>query len=302
MKKRGVVIANACDFQTIDGHTTVRCPFLDPDLIRTSVLYWDRMDIPDGDVIKVSLNSEFDVLIQEKILTRQAVKTATPLGFVMLDQLGQGNAKFSQDIIDNGNNSKLARAINQGPLKAFHALASEDNEVIWSYFSNNISNEKENDANVPYRALLFEIHQALPIPDCDTPIDQILEFKAKRANELLALRCEIDAVYQEISNATDMSHAKSMAFNKLELALSDLSKAANENLGCKLARSLKFEINPIGMASAAVALAAGSITTGALVAFGSCFKLDTSETVFNSSLPERLTPYKYVLDVQKELN
>ncbi|MBE2190736.1 MAG: hypothetical protein IAE63_01000 [Alphaproteobacteria bacterium] len=301
MDKRGVVIAGLCDARIVEEQATVRCPPLDLDLIRMSLLYWDRIDIPDSDVATVRLPQELDVLMQENILSRKLVSSRPASGFKHLVRLGSGSSLIAaKNITVGGQKIDLLTLINEAPIKAFEELVQEQ-DILWSYFQNSPTVIVPENTKVPGRSLLFEIYEALPVPTSDTPIDKILEFKANRTDELSALRSEIDSIYQQISNATDIEHAKSMAFNKLESALSDLSKVANENLGSKLARSLKFEINPIGMAAATTALAAGSVTVGALVAFGSCFKLDCSETVFKTDLPQRLTPYKYVFDARAEL-
>lgn len=294
MKKRGVVIADTCNVKLFDQKITVECPPLDSALIKAAALYWDRIDIPDGRTFKYELPKEFNILSEEKILSRTISNSMTPGGFArFVSFASERNVSFhfSKDIHENGNNSAFFSAINESPIWVFEKLV-KDKDVLWSYFQEGavpvISNTQS-------RSLLFEIHQALPVPSSNTSIDDILEFKTKRSDELIALRHEIDVLYQKISQAEDIEHAKTMGFDSLNSTLKNLYKVTEESLVCKVRRSLAFEINIIGMASAMAALTT-SVPISVGIGFLSCFKLD-----FGSILEERNSPYKYLLDARKNL-
>ena len=299
MSKRGVIIAGLCDASIESGRPTIRAPFLDPILIRTSLLYWDRIDIPDNDLIAVGLPTELDILTQERILSRKLVPILHGSNFNHLLRIGGNGSLSAKGFVINGQEVDMVDLLNQVPVKAFNELMREQ-DTLWSYVQNSPTVASPSSSG---RSLLFEIHNALPVPDSDVPIEKILDFKLKRQSDLLALRQEIDESYQMINNATDIDHAKSMAFTRLSAILSDLEKIAKETLASKLKRSLRYEINPVRMfTAAAIPSALGSLPLGAFCAFGSCFSLNVSEMFSSSNLPYRLTPYKYILDAQNDLS
>lgn len=297
--KRGAVIAGLYNAHITGQKATVRPIPLDPNLMRASLLYWDRIDIPDSDVATIRIPKEFDTLQKEGIVSRKLVKSGLGHLFSLGGNLNitlSGNTLNGQPLESN-----LINSINQAPLRAFQELV-EDTDVLWSYFQNSSTVSVPSGTGSSGRSLLFEIYNALPVPDPDTPIDNILSFKDNRKSELLSLRYEIDSAYQKISNATDIEYAKSMELSKLKSALLDLEKVANETFLHKLRNSLKFEINLVGIATPIAALALDApIVIGAAIGIGSCFKLDCSNVILGPRLPDRLTPYQYLLDVQTKL-
>lgn len=299
-RKRGVVIAGLCDAREEGERTTVRAPFLDPDLMRTALLYWDRIEIPDSPFASIMLPQEFDVLSQEKILTRKLVPS---IGFRVgsLMPVGNGLVSFNGKIM-KASPINILDVINESPVLAFAEVTKEEPETLWSYFRNNPTADMPDRIGTPGRGLLFEISEALPVPAPEVPIEKILEFKMKRGSELLALRAEMDAIYQGIMSAQDIDHAKAMKFDQIALALSDLKKVSQESFVSKFAKKIQMEINFVGMASSVAALALNApLYIAAPIALASCFKLSPTDFVSKNDIPSRLVPYKYILDMGKSL-
>ncbi|MEX5486294.1 DUF6236 family protein [Proteus mirabilis] len=75
----------------------------------------------------------------------------------------------------------------------------------------------------------LELYDMLPVPSADTPLDDILTFKDKRKDELIAFRCYLDEINEAIISAKDVPRAKNMQLAKLELALKDIDKTIRES-------------------------------------------------------------------------
>lgn len=89
----------------------------------------------------------------------------------------------------------------------------------------------------------LELYDMLPVPSADTPLDDILTFKDKRKDELIAFRCYLDEINEAIISAKDVPRAKNMQLAKLELALKDIDKTIRESGIKRLTTNLKHVIN-----------------------------------------------------------
>lgn len=294
MKKRGVVLAGVCEAEKNgQSESDVRSIPVDASLIRASLLYWDKIDIPDSSVISVQIPSQFNILKTEGILSRTIISQ----GFPPCVFLGDGaSMKVSKSLIINGREFDITKEMNNAPLKAFQELAKQK-DTLWSYVRNSQTVATLDNDGIQGRRLLFEIHEALPLPAEDVSLEEILEFKNKRGAELQNLRVELDAIYHEISNATDMDHAKVVSLSRLEKSIAELTQVSKETLRSKMAKSFKFDVNPVSMAGAVATLAIGQpLPLAASIAFFSCLSFSTD--AFTRSASERGTPYQYLIDVK----
>ena len=140
------------------------------------------------------------------------------------------------------------------------------------------------------------------------PIQEILEFKLKRRDELIAFRTAMDQLYLDIINANDIPRAKNSALNKVDLVLADLNSVANESWAKKLLTSLKVEINvPNLITNAAIgsglALSIGfSPTAGAAIgAATAAIKFDLGLTTGVKNIPNELKDFAYLYRIETEL-
>jgi hypothetical protein len=78
------------------------------------------------------------------------------------------------------------------------------------------------------RGVMVELTNAVPVPNRDIPLAEILEFKAKRHSELLRLRSEIDDLYQRVGQSEDQAHAISSGIDSLSSSINDTIKVIRE--------------------------------------------------------------------------
>jgi uncharacterized protein DUF6236 len=91
--------------------------------------------------------------------------------------------------------------------------------------------------------LEIELLNAVPVPPSAARFTEILEFKAKRADQLAAFRLYLDELYQDILLARDVERARVTAHERLAKALRELHKVMNESLGKRILSSLKIQLS-----------------------------------------------------------
>lgn len=140
---------------------------------------------------------------------------------------------------------------------------------IWSIgcpSSESQGNADTSQSNV--RRIEFDLYNALPTPGPDVPIHEVIDFRNRRIDELVALREAIDELSRELASSADFPRHKTAIIRRLDQALQDVTKTAGESWA-----SLRFLSywSPIDLGAAYLALAslqqdrveiAASITLG----------------------------------------
>ena len=112
-------------------------------------------------------------------------------------------------------------------MKAVSQLQARGSTWTISQSSNKLDLPFGNTPN----AKLFEanLYAGLPVPDEDTPLDEILEFKEKRRSSLLQFRHAIDDLYLKMLSSPDQKRELRKASEKIELAVIGLTRCLNES-------------------------------------------------------------------------
>jgi len=174
---------------------------ISPQELRFALLFWDRIDFPENNFINIGASPEFEFLVQEGIAQRTRID---PIIFGTVSG---------------------ARVFRDCHVAAFKKL-NERNPGCWatsSEFGAIVFNDKELEAG---RGLLVTLHDCLPVPDQDVPLQDVLDFKAKRRSELLALRDALDEAYLKIAASPDRDFALSSEIARLQRACTDYLKSA----------------------------------------------------------------------------
>lgn len=267
---RGLVISVPMKFE---GPAVRISGALDPQELRSNLLFWDILEWPDPGFIQYGITPDAQFLIDSKIIQRTPV--TVPGG-----QL--------QDI--------LLAAYRNG----FRNVDQKE-PGTWSIggIENAISIDTADLENG--RGILVRLYQAIPVPDREVPLQDILEFRERRRAELIALRCHLEDIYQKVINAGDGDLGLSTEVQKLELAIADQIKASKET-GFKFRPvSLNASLNLIkGVAVATGAIAIGLPTVGALMAgAGAAISIGPS-TGLSWGKPTG-TPFRYISAFHKEV-
>lgn len=275
--KRGIVISPPFEVLPEGG---IRCgggPSQED--IRKYLLYWDEIDYPDNNFVSIGADPDIQFLISSGVATRTRVQ--------FQGSMLSGNGEFFL-------------------MAQQAAFEKHDNETpgLWSlaqlshtpYFAN----------STPTIAIEYQLWNTLPVPTADVPLNEILEFKEKRKDELLALRIYLDEMYQSVSSATDIPRATNLEISKLGLALGEIDRTLDESGISKALASLRgyisgefTNITGTGLGAAGIApfiemspLIAGAI--GAGIAFA-------VKPAFSPKARAGTHPLTYVSSIKKGL-
>jgi hypothetical protein len=216
------VMANRFD-RPEGANYTERRHLVDP-AIRRSILYFDHIEFPKTPQSRpIDPGSEWGVLVDQGYLQRTDVfvPKAGPVG--------------SGDMIGGA-----------------HRYVFEQLEArqpgVWAYAPLLLRPDwgaqlfPEQAALVERRGIGFELYKALPVPAPDVPYADILDFKARYPDELLAMRAYLDALYAEIVRSGDLPMAKIVALQRLDKAINDVMAAMHGSRLRAMFRSLNVDV------------------------------------------------------------
>lgn len=246
--------------------------------IRKYLLYWDEIDYPDNSVVSVDAGTDMQFLIDSGFASRTYVHFQA---FVSSDNFEEFLLKAQQEAFDKRNQHEPGA----------WSLAQPTDEPCFANAQSSL-------------AIEFELWNALPVPSQDVPLDKILQFKAKRSDELLALRAFLDEMYQTIVSSADIPRAKNTQLMKLELSLKNVDRVLGEHGISKMMTSLRGYIagdygNILGASSAASCvgplIGLDPFTAGVLGA-GIAFAI---KPILSPRAPQGTHPLVYVSSIRK---
>jgi Family of unknown function (DUF6236) len=262
--KRGIVVSQPTRFLA-NGHVSFGGD-LDRQELRTYLLFWDSLDYPDNNVINVEASPDVEFLRKAGVLQRTRVT------------------------FEVGDTSSLWRA----RLATFRML-DEREPGQWSLASGPRSISFEATDLEQDRGVLVKLVRAVPVPDRDVPLNDILEFRTKRRDELLALRHHLEDVYQKIIAAGDGALALNTEIERLRSAIADHLKAGKEwPLTFRLA-DLRGDLNVVpGVLAALRAFEAGFGPLGILAAGVGAAILEVKAGPSLRRRAPSATPFEYI--------
>jgi Family of unknown function (DUF6236) len=170
--QRGLVVSSPMEIQ--GSNLFVRSPQLDPQELRLSLLFWDRLAWPFSRSVYLPAGPDEQFLETEGVLVRPE--------FTFEGGAAQGIAMTQIAAFKQFDQNE----------PGMWALAQGENSLLL----------KNGDLEVDKGAFI-ELYRAVPVPDRNVPLNDILEFKQKRRDELLLLRNEIDNIFFELNSANN---------------------------------------------------------------------------------------------------
>lgn len=149
----------------------------------------------------------------------------------------------------------------------------------------------------------IRLHNALPLPDREVPLDDVLGFKARRRSELLALRHYIDEISLDVAANPDTPLAERLALNKFNVALADWSQAMREPNWKKIIANFSLDASLLpGMMAAGTTLATGA-TLLAAAAVGLSTTIGELSLTYSrkSKSGQAGKPFQYLTSVEQYL-
>lgn len=184
-------------------------------LLRHALLYWDKIDFPQNNIIRVE-SSDIEFLKQA------------------------GVAQTTQIRVDMS--GEMATLYVAAQFAAFHQL-NNNNPNMWTLGQHTKEFSGLSSEITKAQLAEIEINGVLPTPPDDTPLADILELKQKRLDEFRALRIAVDELYDEVLKSAQMPRAKSAAIYRLLTVIKDIRSCVDQSWLDRLKSSVKFDFN-----------------------------------------------------------
>ena len=133
MSARGVVLSNLLGVsKKVDGNGLYLETHFNRSLLCKSLLYWDRIDVPDSNYISVRLPEECGLLFSEGVLSREVVNDNQTNGISFISVCSQGSKITLNNNSINGKPINEYAVMERLPALAFEKLSS-DSSTLWSF-------------------------------------------------------------------------------------------------------------------------------------------------------------------------
>ncbi|MDR7125549.1 DUF6236 family protein [Pseudotabrizicola sp. 4114] len=298
---RGIFLSAPMRF---DGKTAEVSNDIDSAELRRAALFWDRLVWPDSRIVSVASNSDEKFLENAGILVR-------PRPNRFDEQLGIGDM-LSLIRIEHGSNASIGgetgRLFAKEHIEEYLSLDQKE-PGQWVLSEGEKSFYLENDNFRSGRGQLVTLANAIPLPSADFPINDLLEFKLKRSDEIIGLTSELDKFYSQVSNAADQNFELNRLIRVIDRHCADMIKVSKE---CKW----KFHLGEVSYSLSVDAIesafnravsweAIGLVTTGLPLVGGALGGLASMVSfgrgIGARRLRDRSSPFKVVASIHKEL-
>lgn len=281
--ERGLIVSPPIHIDRKNDSIDIAQSDFDSVEIRSAILYWDKLIYPKSTVIEIDPGEDADFL-----------KKAGVLDYYWHTPSKTGCASILMDAYINAFYEKEK----QEP--GVWSLSQGDRSLSFNDFPSNLMPN-------PQGGISMKLMRHIPIPAKSTPLEEILNFKMKRKDELESFRKHIDNISYQISMSPDNSRALERGVKEIEESCGNLIRVARES-GKKFTKAnIGFSINLPNIISNyergwnegelfGRASARGlSILYAALGVFN-------YKPTFGFDLMKRNTPYRYVIASHEELS
>jgi hypothetical protein len=281
---RGLIVSPPIE---IEGMTVrIRSTKLDLQELRFSLLLFDRLVWPSSRSVFLSSGPDEQFLEQAGVLTRP-------------------NYTF---------NGEMGQIIARMQIQAFADLDARE-PGQWSLAQGENSLFLHDELLELDAGALLELQRAIPVPDKDVPLNEVLEFKRRRNDELQRLRAELDGFIAAINQAEDKEAELQKHIATIDAVCADVLRVGHEWQFPVRLINLKtsFDLRPFAPALAGVnayslGTTHGLAASAAILAGIGAAAVATAPAALKLTgdfgwrgLKRRLGPYRYVFQFHNEL-
>lgn len=273
--ERGIIASNPMKIQGTS--VEIISSQIDSLELRRMVLFWDKVAWPENNGIHIASGPEIDFLIKAGIVFRPRYAVNGDVATAMA--LAASDAYTSLEKTAPGQWS-LSAAYSQILLK------SQDFEKG--------------------RGVLTRLSGAIPVPDRDVPLENILEFRNKRKDEVDQLNQILDEFYQRWVNSEDRDHSFASAITELDANCAAVIRTTKE-AGLKTVLTswdVAVSFSLADVAKATGVFLAGkemSLPTTSALLMGAAGLVSFSRSIGKKDPAIDLAPYKFVASLDREL-
>lgn len=255
---------------------------LNPQELRTSLLYWDRLSMPSNNLMHIAPDQDAQFLIDSGILY-------TPR-FNLTGDFGLALAKLPSLALMEYENSHLG----------MWSLGGGENSIL-----------VESGFSTSKAGTSLQLYNAMPAPGPDVPLAEILNFRQKRRDELLAFRWHIESLTREIEASTDSKEELDRKLSELDKSCSDLATVCREwqypMYLTNLKASLNFSLTKAAGAAVSTWVATGQLAlpdTARVISSGGAALaslLELKSDINFQKIKRPSSPFRYIYEAQKNL-
>lgn len=272
---RGLVVS--VPIEIIDGGGLyVRSSSLAPQELRSSILFWDKLDFPQSRLINFADTPDTQFLAESGILQR----SMSPIFSLMGGRVGQ--------------------AMHESQVAVFRELDKRE-PGSWSLAVGQKSIAFPDHDLESGRGVLVKLYGAIPVPDKEVPLQEILDFKQRRGAELQALRYHMDSVYQRLISAGDGALAWESEIDQLKSSIEDHIRVSRETKFKFRLFDLSASLNLVPVAAAVLSRNYLHISLGESVVTGVAAGIAINISSGLKNRKSSKTPFNYVSSYHKEL-
>lgn len=199
-KQKGIVL---CCPTIVDGHQ-LSMPgqvCIDPQELRCATLLWDKAAWPDNNIVGIADDPDTSFLREIGFLTRPDVRVEM--------------------------NGSMAELFVAAHLKGFQQL-EESEPGAWSLAQGATALMIRNGVVIEAGNAQLTLTNAIPVPDKDVPLAEVLEFKERRKDELTLMRQNIDELLVQAGMADNPEDGLREAVALVDNACADAIRVGAE--------------------------------------------------------------------------
>lgn len=198
-RPRGIVVSSPVN---LDGAGfTLHGGGLDAQELRHWLLFWDELAWPTSNLVHVAGGADETFLEEAGVLSRPRILMS--------------GAFFGADVIAQPHLAAFKRLDGEVPGK--WCLATGESSFNWAQMPLSETN-----------AAVLELYRAIPVPNDDVPLAEVLEFKQRRRDEINRLRAEIDIYVAAVHAAAEPHAVLNSKASEIEGACADLLRVGHE--------------------------------------------------------------------------
>lgn len=272
---RGLII---CPKTTIGTNGVTLDGALHPQELRFALMFWDKLVWPGVGVIKMVGSDDDQYLEQVGVLERPGYRLSGAIQDVVL------------------NSQLVALSEREAKQPGQWGLLQSENAL---HFSDELYE--------PGKGAAIELIKAVPIPTRDTPLAEILEFKERRRDELIAFRQHMEGLAKNVYESADQSAELAKHISDIQKACSDLTAVGKEfqfpmhvadfKASLNLKRSLVGEVVGAWQWGSTYGLEIATVAA-AIAGVRSAVRLEGKPALRPIKAPA--SPYKYAYHINRE--
>ena len=150
------------------------------------------------------------------------------------------------------------------------------------------------------RGTLVRLYGVLPAPREDVPLHEVLEFRHRRRDELLAMRHHLERMYRSVEDASDRESAIRTEMEALDVAVAEAIKVARESAFPWRRIDLSASLNLSGIIGSTVILTSQGMPLTAALLSSAAGSLAIGPSIGLARYQQSTNPFEYVVSAHRE--